>query len=71
MIHSKYLKFKIWLIFVLKVTHYILHDLVDCAHACPLLQIVAPPPSPLELQTNLSEDFIITEKAPSAVRFHI
>ena len=44
MIHSKYLRFKIWLIFVLKVTHYILHDPVDCAHACPLLQIVAPPP---------------------------
>ena len=63
MIHSKYLKFKIWLIFVLKVTHYILHDPVDCAHACPLLQIVAPPPSPLELETRAREDFIITVKA--------
>ena len=55
MIHSKYLKFKFWLIFVLKVTHYILHDPVDCAHACPLLQIVAPPPSPLELERGLAK----------------
>ena len=52
MIHSKYLRFKIWLIFVLKVTHYILHDPVDCAHACPLLQIVAPPPSPPPLSCS-------------------